>query len=258
MAVRDSQKGEKALRQVLGAKADSRVGLMQLDLADLDSIRAFTAVFHKKYDQLHILMNNAGVMYPARREETKQGFELQIGTNHLGHFALTGLLLDLIEKTPEARVVNQSSLAHINGDIRLDDINLEKSYSKIKAYGQSKLANLLFTYELDRQFKAHNVNAKAIASHPGISKTGLFRTSGSFMKLVLSIVGQEPEMGALPILRAATDGGLTGGEYIGPTKLGGARGYPEIVKSGKKSYYIKLAKDLWTLSEKMTDVHFDF
>lgn len=231
---------------------------MQLDLSDLDSICHFTSTFRSKYHQLNILMNNAGVMYPAKREVTKQGFEMQIGTNHLGHFALTGLLLDVIKKTPHSRVVTQSSLAHINASIRLDDLNWGKTYSKIQAYGQSKLANLLFTYELDRRFKSRHTDAIATVAHPGVSKTNLMRTSGFIIKLFTLLVAQSVEMGALPILRAATDEQLRGGEYIGPEKMLGLHGYPVIVKSNRKSYDVQVAKDLWALSEKMTGIHFNF
>jgi NAD(P)-dependent dehydrogenase (short-subunit alcohol dehydrogenase family) len=258
MAVRNPDKGAAALKEVMSEAPGANVSLMSLDLADLESVKSFAAAFHQKYDRLDLLINNAGVMYPAKRELTKQGFEIQIGTNHLGHFALTAQLLELIKNTPHARVVSQSSLAHMSGSIKLDDLNLESSYSKIQAYGQSKLANLLFTYELNRQFKAHNIDAIAIAAHPGVSKTNLMRTSGFVVELFTPLVAQPAEMGALPILRAATDQSLTGGEYIGPDGMMGLRGYPIIVKSNKKSYDTKMAKDLWALSEKLTGVHFTF
>ena len=258
MAVRDLDKGEKAFREISGKAPLTNVSLMQLDLSDMDSIHQFASTFRSKYGRLDVLMNNAGVMYPAKREVTKQGFEIQIGTNHLGHFALTGLLLDVIKKTPHSRVVTQSSLAHINASIRLDDLNWEKTYSKMQAYGQSKLANLLFTYELDRRLKAHHIDAIATAAHPGVSKTNLMRTSGFIIELFTPLVAQSAEMGALPILRAATDEQLKGGEYIGPDKILGLHGYPIIVKSNRKSYDVQLAIGLWALSEKMTGVHFDF
>jgi NAD(P)-dependent dehydrogenase (short-subunit alcohol dehydrogenase family) len=230
---------------------------MQLDLADLGSISRFATAFKEKYTQLNILINNAGLMYPPKREVTRQGFEAQMGTNHFGHFALTGLLLDTIKKTPHSRVVTQSSLAHLNATIHWDDLNWEKKYSRVQAYGQSKLANLLFTYELDRQFKAHNIDAIATASHPGISKTNLFRTAG-FARLLVHLIAQKADMGVLPILRAATEESLTGGEFIGPGQMMGVRGYPEIVKSNKVSYNTQVAKELWAISEKMTTVHFNF
>ena len=257
MAVRNLDKGEMALREVRQETPSANVTLMQLDLADLNSISSFAIAFKEKYAQLNILINNAGLMYPPKREATKQGYELQMGTNHLGHFALTGLLLDTIKKTPHSRVVTQSSLAHLNATIHWDDLNWEKKYSRVQAYGQSKLANLLFTYELDRQFKAHNIDAIATASHPGISNTNLFRTAG-FARLLVQLIAQKAEMGVLPILRAAVDESLRGGEYIGPGQMMGVHGYPEIVRSNKISYDTQLAKDLWAISEQMTKVHFIF
>jgi len=258
MAVRDAEKGEQALQEIKRETPAADITVLQLDLADLDSVHSFAKIFHQKYSRLNILINNAGIMYPSKREVTKQGFEIQIGTNHLGHFALTGLLLDLLKSTPHARVVTQSSLAHLNANIRLNDLNWEKTYSRTQAYGQSKLANLLFTYELDRQFKANHIDAMATAAHPGITRTNLMRTSGFLVNLLTPLVAQKAEMGVLPILRAATDEHLTGGEYIGPNKLMGIRGYPEQVRSSKRSHDLQLAKDLWSLSEKMTGVHFNF
>jgi NAD(P)-dependent dehydrogenase (short-subunit alcohol dehydrogenase family) len=260
MAVRSLEKGKEAIAKIKSIVPDARIDLMQLDLGDLDSIRSFAAAYKAKYTALDALMNNAGIMVPPKRESTKQGFEIQFGTNHLGHFALTGLLLDVIKKTPKAVVATQSSLMHkIGADIHFDDLNWEKSYDKSKAYAQSKLANLLFTYELDRQFKAHHIDAKATASHPGYTETNLQRTSGFFVTNVMNkIVAQKVEIGALPILRAATDRSLKGGEYVGPTRIMETRGYPEIVKSSDKSYDQLVAKRLWDVSEKLTGVHFSF
>ena len=256
MAVRDLKKGEQAMATVKAAVPGANVQLAMLDLADLESVKSFAQQFAKTHDRLDVLMNNAGVMYPAKRSETKQGFELQIGTNHLGHFALTGQLMDLIKRTPHARIVSQASLAHITGDISLDDINRTKGYNRIQAYAQSKLANLLFTYELDRRLKAHFIDAIATVAHPGVSKTNLMRTSGFMIELFTPLMAQSAEMGALPILRAATDPGLKGGEYIGPDGFMGIKGYPVIVKSNRKSYNEELAVALWALSEKMTGVKF--
>lgn len=259
MAVRDLEKGKEAVEKIKSKNPSARLDLMQLDLADLNSVRKFSDEFHAKYSALHVLINNAGIMYPRKREETKQKFEIQFGTNHLGHFALTGLLLDIIKKTPHSRVVTQSSLVHkFNADIHFDDLNWEKSYGKASAYAQSKLANLLFTYELDRQFKAHKIDAIATAAHPGYTDTNLQRASGLFINIMNKLVAQEVEIGTLPILRAATEENLVGAEYFGPTKMGGMRGYPKKVKSSDKSYDTQLAKDLWAVSEKLTGVHFSF
>ena len=258
MAVRSRDKGEKALQQVRGAVPVADVSLMQLDLADLNSVHEFALAFRQKYNRLDVLVNNAGVMYPAKRELTKQGFELQVGTNHLGHFALTGLLMGVIKNTPHARIVSQASLAHLSGRIRLTDLNWERSYSRMQAYAQSKLANLLFIYELQRRLQTHHIDAIATVAHPGVSSTNLMRTSGFLVKWATPFMAQSAAMGALPILRAATDLALKGGEYIGPDGFMGVKGYPIIVKSNKRSYDESMAAALWALSENMTGVKYEF
>jgi NAD(P)-dependent dehydrogenase (short-subunit alcohol dehydrogenase family) len=182
---------------------------------------------------------------------------LQFGTNHLGHFALTGLLLDLLKASPEARVVTQSSIAHrMTRTVHLNDLNLEKSYSRNRAYAQSKLANLLFTYELDRRLKKHGLRVLANAAHPGVTNTNLFKTSG--FGTLTKWVTQRVELGALPILRAATEPGLKGSEYIGPNGIGEMRGYPIHVSSNAVSHDTDLAKALWSASERMTKVVYEF
>jgi len=261
MAVRNMDKGKEAIQQIKAIHPSANPALMHLDLSDLDSIRRFSEEFHNRYSSLNVLINNAGLMMPARKEITRQGFEIQMGTNHLGHFALTGLLLDRIKGTAGAVVATQSSLMHkVRGaDIHFDDLNWDKSYNKWQAYAQSKLANLLFTYELDRQFKKHQINARATAGHPGYTATNLQRTSGFFVVHVINkLMGQKVEIGALPILRAATDNSLKGGEYLGPTKMMEMHGYPEIVKSSLKSHDLQLAGRLWELSEKLTGIHYTF
>lgn len=259
MAVRNLEKGKEAVAGIKDKTPNACVELMHLDLADLDSVHKFSDEFHVKYSALHILINNAGIMHPKKREETKQKYEIQFGTNHLGHFALTGLLLDVIKKTPQSRVVTQSSIMHkVKADIHFDDLNWEKSYDTTRAYAQSKLANLLFTYELDRRFKTYKIDAIAVAAHPGYSNTNLQKTSGFIIKIMNKIIAQKAYMGALPILRAATDKNLFGAEYFGPTKMFEMRGYPEKVKSSDKSHNAQLAKELWEVSEKMTSVYFDF
>ncbi len=260
MAVRSLEKGKAAAAQIKTMYPNAKLDIMQLDLSDMDSIKHFSEAFHAKYKSLNVLMNNAGVMAIPKKETTRQGFEMQFGTNHLGHFALTGLLLDLIKKTPDARVTTQSSGLHKGIDaIQFDDINWEKSYTKWKAYAQSKLANLLFTYELDRQFKAHKINAVATVAHPGFAETNLQRYSGFVVKyLANKILAQSAQMGSLPIVRAATDKNAKGGEYYGPTKMGEMRGYPELVKSNEASYNTLAAKQLWEVSEKLTGIHYDF
>jgi NAD(P)-dependent dehydrogenase (short-subunit alcohol dehydrogenase family) len=259
MGVRNLDKGKEAVAHIKSINPTAKLDLMRIDLSDLDSIRMFSQIFHDKYNTLNALMNNAGLMIPPKREITKQGFEIQFGTNHLGHFALTGLLLDIIKNTPDAVVATQSSMNHKGGDIHFEDLNWEQKYDKAKAYAQSKLANLLFTYELDRRFKAFRIDAIATASHPGYTETNLQRTSGFFITNIMNkILAQKVEIGALPIIRAATDKSLKGGEYIGPTGLMGTRGYPEIVRSNDKSYDVQLAGKLWDVSEKLTGVNYSF
>ena len=257
LTARSEEKGSKAVESIKSKFPTAKVSWMILDLADLDSVRAFSKDFHAKYTKLDVLINNAGVMYPASREVTKQNFELQFGTNHLGHFALTALLLDLLKATPGSRVTTQSSIAHtMLSKIDLQDLNWEKSYSRTKAYSQSKLANLLFTYELDRQLKKHGLNVIATAAHPGVTNTNLFKTSG--FDSITKLITQRVELGALPILRAATEPNLKGAEYVGPKGIGGFRGYPVHVSSTPTSHNEVLAKALWAASEKLTKIAFYF
>lgn len=250
MAVRNLEKGNEAVSKIKSKNQKANVELMQLDLSDFNSIHKFSKEFHTKYPTLNVLINNAGVMYPKKREITKQGFEIQFGINHLGHFLLTGLLLDILKQTPQSRVITQSSLYHkIGGDIHFDDLNWEKTYTKTKAYAQSKLANLLFTYELDRRFKLQKHNIISIASHPGYTATDLLRSMGVMGLVSNKLIAQKIDMGTLPVLRAATEENLVGSEYFGPTKMFELRGYPKKVKSSDKSYDIQLAKKLWEVSE---------
>ena len=169
MAVRNLQKGNAALEEIKKENPNAKLDLMQLDLSDFDSIRQFSSVFHTKYTQLDVLINNAGVMDPAQREVTKQNFEIQFGTNHLGHFLLTGLLLEVLKKTPNSRIAVQSSLVHklkhLKPDIYFDDLNWEKYYNSMQAYAQSKLANLFFAYELDRKLKSRDRKSTRLNSN---------------------------------------------------------------------------------------------
>jgi NAD(P)-dependent dehydrogenase (short-subunit alcohol dehydrogenase family) len=264
MAVRNLQKGKEAVDKIKQENPNAKLDLMVLDLADFDSIRKFSEEFHSEYSQLHILINNAGVMAPQKRELTKQGFEVQFGANHLGHFLLTGLLLDILKQTPNSRITNHSSLVHKQkqyggADIFFDDLNFEKSYNKDYAYGQSKLANLLFTYELDRKLKANNILTIVTAGHPGYTNTNLQKNYGFFISVIMNnILAQKVDMGTLPILRAATEDNLKGAEFFGPTKMGEMKGYPELVKSSDKSYDTQIAKRLWEVSEKLTGFTYKF
>jgi len=263
MTARNLKSGNDAISLIKKENANAKLDLMQLDLSDFASIHQFSKEFHKKYKQLDVLINNAGVMTPVNRELTKQHFEVQFGTNHLGHFLLTGLLLDILKSTPNSRIAIQSSAMHkkemSKPDIYFDDLNFDKGYNKHIAYAQSKLANLLFAYELDRRLKANKIDIAVAAAHPGYTKTNLTRHSGFFIKAILnSILAQKVEIGTLPILRAATDTSVTGGEYFGPTKMGEMRGYPELVKSSDKSYDKVLAGKLWKVSEKLALINYEF
>jgi len=195
---------------------------------------------------------------------TADGFERQFGTNHLGHFALTGLLLDLLLQTPGARVVNVSSTAHNFGTMDFDNLLYEggKGYSPVGAYGRSKLANLLFTYELQRRFESTGANAIAVAAHPGVSDTNLtghFENRWYFkmMRPVLERMGQSAAMGALPSIRAAVDRHVTGGQYFGPDGIGEVKGYPVIVTSNAASHQANDARQLWKVSEQLTGVRYE-
>ncbi|TDX12839.1 oxidoreductase [Flavobacterium sp. S87F.05.LMB.W.Kidney.N] len=263
MTARNLKSGKEAISLIKNKNANAKLDLMQLDLSDFASIHQFSQEFHKKYKQLDVLINNAGVMFPAKRELTTQKFEVQFGTNHLGHFLLTGLLLDILKSTPNSRIAIQSSGQHKakmgKPDIYFDDLNFNKAYNKYVAYSQSKLANLLFAYELDRQLKANKIDITVVAAHPGYTKTNLVRHTGFFVQAVITnILAQSVEMGTLPILRAATDTNVKGGEYFGPTKMNEMQGYPELVRSSDKSYDKELAGKLWKVSEKLSQIIYNF
>ena len=255
MACRSLEKGEAAVAQIRRENLQGDVILRQLDLADLSSVRNFADEFLAEYKQLNILINNAGVMAIPYRK-TKDDFEMQFGTNHLGHFALTGLLFELLKNTPNSRVVTVSSYAHIVGKINFDDLNSEKSYQKWLAYGQSKLANLLFAYELQRRSAKNGDNPISIAVHPGYAATNL-QNSSSFFSFTNNFMAQSQEMGALPTLYAATNPEIEGGEFIGPDGFLAQRGYPHKARSSARSYDPETAQRLWQVSEELTGVRFD-
>jgi NAD(P)-dependent dehydrogenase (short-subunit alcohol dehydrogenase family) len=226
-----------------------------LDLGSLDSVRTSGSELKAAYPRIDLLINNAGVMYPSPRQTTKDGFELQFGTNHLGHFALTGLLLENLLSVPGSRVVTVSSVGHrIIAKIHFDDLQFERSYNRVAAYGQSKLSNLLFTYALQRRLAAKNEPTVAVAAHPGLSDTELARHMPSILVPVVSLLAQSPAMGALPTLRAATDPTVVGGQYYGPDGLGQASGHPKVVASSKQSHDESIQERLWTVSEELTGV----
>jgi NAD(P)-dependent dehydrogenase (short-subunit alcohol dehydrogenase family) len=253
LACRSEERGHSAAAQILREHPQAKAVPTPLDLADLASIRRFAAEFLSRFERLDILLNNAGIMM-VPFGKTADGFERQFGTNHLGHFALTGLLLDGIRRTPRARVVTVSSNAHRRSGIDFDNLNAEKGYSRIGAYAQSKLANLLFTYELERRFEKARIDAIAVAAHPGFSATNLapWPVARRFMPLL----AQPSAMGALPELYAATAPDVRGGEYYGPGGPNEARGYPIRTRSNALSYDGGAAAKLWQVSEQLTGVHF--
>ncbi|MBN2303749.1 MAG: SDR family oxidoreductase [Anaerolineae bacterium] len=253
MACRNLEKGQTALDTICRDHPTAQAELMLLDLASLDSVRAFARAFQLKYPRLDLLINNAGVMALPKRRETADGFEMQFGVNHLGHFALTGLLLDRLISTPGARIVSVSSGAHAMGRVEWDNLNAERKYGQWSAYGLSKLANLLFTYELQRKLAAAGVDVIAAAAHPGYTATDLQRHSG-FFSVLNHIMAQDIPTGALPTLRAATDPAVSGGDYYGPDGFMAMRGYPVKVDSNKRSHDEAVAAQLWTTSEALTGV----
>lgn len=267
MACRNPEKGEAALAGVREDVPDADVSLARLDLADLSSVRDFASVFSEQNGSLDGLLNNAGVMAPPR-EETADGYELQFGTNHLGHFALTGLLLDSLLASGGARVVTVSSTAHKIGSMHFDDLQGSDGYSRWRWYGQSKLANLLFAYELQRRADAAGWNLLSAAAHPGYASTHL-QSSGpgiggglvslanvTFMKLGNAVFAQSDEMGALPSLYAATMPDMVAGGFVGPSGPGEMRGHPKLVGSTKASRSEEDARRLWAISEELTGVSF--
>jgi NAD(P)-dependent dehydrogenase (short-subunit alcohol dehydrogenase family) len=256
LACRNEAKGEAAVRQIGQEFPEAKAELSQLDLADLASVRRFVGKFTSQYERLDMLINNAGIMRPPF-QRTVDGFESQFGTNHLGHFALTGLLLDLIIRTAQARVVNVSSGGHRFGAIDFDNLNGEQDYDRGGAYAQSKLANLLFTYELQRRFDGAGVDTIAVAAHPGWTVTNL-QVHWPMLRMLNPLIGQKPQMGALPTLYAATAPDVQGGEYYGPDGWFGLRGYPTKEKSSDNSYDTGVAAKLWTVSEELTCVRYDW
>ncbi|MEW5809523.1 MAG: SDR family NAD(P)-dependent oxidoreductase [Actinomycetota bacterium] len=255
IAVRNATKGEQA-----AARIDGTVEVQELDLTSLASIHAAADALKSRFEHIDLLINNAGVM-TTPKGTTKDGFELQFGTNHLGHFALTGLLLDKILDVPGSRVVTVSSNGHkMGGAIHWDDLQWERSYSRMGAYTQSKLANLMFTYELQRRL-APRGKTIAVAAHPGTATTELARSlprpvERAFLAAAPVLFAQTPEGGALPSLRAATDPGVLGGQYYGPDGIGQQRGAPVVVASNALSYDVAQQQRLWTVSEELTGVSF--
>lgn len=260
LAVRSLEKGGQARERIRAASPNAEITIQELDLTSLDSVRAAAAALKTEFPRVDLLINNAGVMWTPK-EVTRDGFELQFGTNHLGHFAFTGLVLDQLLTVPGSRVVTVASLAHrMMADIHFDDLQWEHRYSRIGAYGQSKLANLLFTYELQRRLAADSEPTIAVAAHPGGSYTELARNVPTVLHPAYRIVGplifQNAAMGALPTLRAATDPAASGADYYGPDGIGEQRGNPKLVHSSPRSHDPDLQRRLWAVSEELTGVTF--
>ena len=258
LAVRNLDKGKDAAARIAAKSPNADVTLQELDLTSLDSIRKASDDLRANYPRIDLLINNAGVMYTPK-ETTKDGFELQFGTNHLGHFALTGQLLDNMLPVEDSRVVTISSQGHrMFPKIDFDDPRAERGYNRFRAYSRSKLANLLFTYELARRLAAKGAPTIATAAHPGGSDTELTRNLPGWIRpageFVWSRVTQSAEMGALPTLRAAADPGVRNAQYYGPDGFGEQHGHPKLVESSAQSHDEQIQRRLWSVSEELTGV----
>ncbi len=265
MACRNVQKGETAAAAIRGEVSKPLIEVMKLDLSDQASVRAFASAFQQKYAYLHVLYNNAGVM-AIPYAKSVDGFEMQLASNHFGHFALTGLLLDTLLNTPKARVVNTSSILHKGGKFDFANLNNDVGYTPGAAYSRSKMANLLFTYELQRKLEAAKADVISVAAHPGYSATNLQfvgpQLEGSAFRARMAgwmnnIFAQSAYMGSLPNLYAGTAPDVKGGDYIGPAGIMEMRGYPTTVRSVELSYDHALAAQLWQVSEDLTNVHYE-
>jgi NAD(P)-dependent dehydrogenase (short-subunit alcohol dehydrogenase family) len=260
IASRNSDKAEKAKNDILKIHPGADLEIILLDLSSKASIAAFAQNFKNKYEKLDLLINNAGIMIPPYRE-TEDGFESQLGVNHLGHFYLTGLLLEHLNKAENARVVSLSSLAHDNATIFFENPNQKEGYKPMKSYGQSKLACLMFAYELQRKLDKAGSSTISIASHPGVALTNLFTSAPKWMQFIAPLfkfMMHPAADGAKPTLMAALDTQLKGGEYVGPTGRRGMRGEPGIVDSNQISQDGEACEKLWKMSEEMLDYKFNF
>ncbi|MEM4780254.1 MAG: oxidoreductase [Halalkalicoccus sp.] len=267
MACRSVERGNEAAESIRGELPSASLSVHECDLADLESVRAFADEFRRTSPSLHVLCNNAGVM-AIPRTETEQDFETQFGVNHLGHFALTGLLLDrLLTTGGETRIVTQSSAVHERGELDFEDLQGEERYDPWDAYARSKLANLLFAYELDRRLRAADLDVTSVACHPGYAATDLQRRGPEMrgsrlrlwgMKAANALFAQDAATGALPMLYAATHSDIEGGQYVGPGGFRNMRGPPAIQRSSDRSYDREAARRLWDVSEELTGVTYAF
>ncbi len=255
VAVRNTQKAETVVQEIKQMNPKAKIDTKEMDLNSLESVKRFADKVLSSYDRLDVLINNAGIM-ACPFDKTEEGFEIQMGTNHLGHFALTGLLMPLLEKTKNARIVATSSIGHRAGNIDFQDINWGKrKYNSNKAYADSKLANLYFAYHLAEKLKAENKDIKVTAAHPGWTRTDLQKHS-LMMRMLNPLFSQGPDQGVLPTLRAAFDPNANSGEYFGPSRFFEMHGSPIVVKSNVRSHDAEAAKKLWDISETLTNIKF--
>ena len=258
LACRNMTKAETARSAILAQHPTAKVTCMPLDLSSLKSVRAFAAEFTARFDSIDLLINNAGIMMPPY-ELSEDGFESQFAANYLGHFALTGLLLPLVTKTAKSRIVSLSSMAHRWGGIRFDDPNFKNGYNKREAYGQSKLACLMFAYELQRRLAKQGTSTISVAAHPGVAYTNLSQHLPAVVNIFSPLMGvffNNATDGALPTLYAALGEDIRGGDYCGPKDMREMRGAPVKVGSNRASRDETAAAKLWTMSEEMTGVRF--
>jgi len=263
LACRDLAKAEAAAARIRAGAPGSTVHVLRLDLASLASVRAAASEIRGAWPRLDLLINNAGVMRPPY-QRSADGFELTFATNHLGHFALTGLVLDSLLATPGSRVVTVSSVGHREGVMHFDDLQFERGYRADDAYAQSKLANLLFTYELAARLQAAGQPTIALAAHPGVAQTALFRWDPRLTRALLSPAARplmfwtvhSAQAGALAVLRAATDPAARAGEYYGPGGWHEYTGHPVRVESAGPSHDLTSRRRLWEASEQLTGVSY--
>lgn len=255
MACRNIKKAEEAKVKILQQYPAAKINLMKIDTSSLKEVKKFADQFKSQYQNLHLLINNAGIMMSPHKV-SEDGYENQFATNYIGHFALTGLLLPILTSTAGSRIISLSSLSYKWSEIIFDDFHFKKGYSKTKAYGQSKRACLMFAFELQRRLSAAGHETLSIAAHPGLSKTNLDQYYPALIRPLGNLFLQPAAKGALPILFASLDKDLKGGEFIGPDGFQQMRGYPTIVQADEYSNNKEVAKRLWTESEKMTSVSY--
>lgn len=263
LACRSREKGEAARAKIVSSNPAANVEVRVLDVADLDSVRSFASEFLRENKPLDLLINNAGVMAIPERRTTPQGFEMQFGTNHLGHFALTGLLLPTLLRQPNSRVVTVASIAHKGGKLNFEDLNAERSYNPRGAYQQSKLANLVFGLEFDRRLRGRSMQTKSVIAHPGVAVTNIVSNGmgtglkGRIVNVLMPFVAQSDDRGSWPLLYAATSPQAHGGGYYGPDGIAEVKGTPVEVKPKPHALDPVAGQRLWEISEALTGVRYE-